>query len=1196
MKIKSIMIDGYGLFHDASLENLPQGLVIISGDNEAGKSTLLGFIRTILFGFPTLKANENLYQPLAGGQHGGRITVSTESQGEVIIERMAGKKGGPVNLLFTRNETRGSEEELKHLLRGFNRTIYKNIYAFSLEELQTLDSLNDDAVRGALYGVGAGTSLTAIPDSMKKLEKNLEGLFKPHGINPLINVKLAELEKTRNELLTAAGEIKTYEDLVRNLQETGRLIEDKKKEDKSSQTLQHRIENYLKLWDQWIILRETEAELNMLPVIVTQFPDDGWIRLKSLKEILESSEKSMERKENDIIGLNTKLGNLIIDELLIAHDGEISGLKDNLKIYTTNIQELPIVQGSLDQKIKDIHRELANLGSDWTEKRVYSIDRSLFTKDEIQQYQESQQTAKSGIERAEDSLSRDRKEYEISQDKEEAITKELQEFQDLQPQMDKKLITAIQDGKQQFASLSKDLPKRHKELDDESDALENTIKEIDPNWNIVNVEAFDCSLPAREKIQVFEDRFSEVKKNILEREKELEFQESHLANIQKERLSDKQSIMQEPIDRNLKRWAIILSAIAIISIGMGWLVLARLLEGGIIGGIFIIFALFVIIKLRERLSFRTILENQLKENLDKIIKKEAGIKETIEEINENLRSSTEAFEQLQHQWERYLEDLSLNPEIKPGTVNLIFSKIEVIKNRIRNIKNLEERINEMETESLEYCKLFDRIPQLPGKITVDSHQSLSIIEGFLEQNKNMEERRQRRNFIAQKLTEQKENSKILEKKFKEAELRYREAVKQQEQVHEEWQAWLSKSGLDSGISPHTALKAMSTINTCIQLIDAKTELERSIEQKENQVKKYLAALEALFAKISREKPALDSISSTIQLLYDEMNKSKLDLENRKNLEEQLTNTSIEMKTLDKDIESYKKEIEKLLREGGAGDEETFRTREALFKKRQALLTGKEEAEREMKLISGISSIDELKEILSRYSKEKIEEENRDLQQKLQEINVDMENSRNILAETRAKLENLASSDEISRLRAREEKLKEEIRVNAKIWGANAVARYLLNKAREKFEKEHQPKVIKEASRFFNTFTGGEYNEIIAPLGEQSLEVMTYKGKRKQPGQLSRASAEQLFLALRFGYMTNYAESSEGLPVIMDDILVNFDPNRSHHTARTIFELAETHQVLFFTCHPEMISIFKKQKADAPVYYIKGGKFVYNGDI
>jgi uncharacterized protein YhaN len=800
------------------------------------------------------------------------------------------------------------------------------------------------------------------------------------------------------------------------------------------------------------------------------------------------------------------------------------------------------------------------------------------------------------VEKTKDALSLAEGEYKMSQEKEEAINKELQEFHDLKPQKDENLISAIQEGKQQFASLSKELPKRRKELEDETSDLENTIKEIDPHWNIVAVESFDCSVPAREKIQTFEERFSEAKKNIFEQEKKLEFQESNLANIQKERFSYKQNIIQKSNDRKLKWSAIILLSMGIIIIEIGWLVFERLLEGGIIGSIFIIFALLMIIKLRERRLSCTILEKKLKEDLDKTMEKEAGIKETIEKIDENLRSSNEFFMQLQHQWEQYLKDLSLNPEIKPGTVNLIFSKIEGIKNRIRNINILKERIKEMETETSAYCKLFDRIPELSGKISIGSDQSLSLIEAFLKQNKSMEERRQKRNNIDQKLTEQKENSKILEEKLNEAYQRHREAIKQKAQVHEEWRAWLSKSGLDPEISPETALSAMITINTCIQLIDTKTELEKSIKQKEKQVEQYRVSVETLFAKISRAKPAPDSISTNIQLIYDEMNKCKLALENEKNLEEQLTNARVEMDILKKDIESHKKEIQKLLREGGAVDEETFRRREKLFKKRQEILTKKENAERAMKLISGISRIDELKEILSQYSKEKLEEENREMQKKIQEINAELENLRNELAETNAKLENLASSEEISRLRAWEEKLKKEIRVNAKIWGTNAIARYLMIKAREKFENEHQPKVIKEASGFFNTFTGGKYRDIIAPLGEQSIEVVTYKGKRKKPEQLSRASAEQLFLALRFGYMTNYAGSSEGLPVIMDDILVNFDPTRSHHTAKTILKLAETHQVLFFTCHPEMISIFKKQKADAPVFYIKGGKFVYNENI
>ena len=71
-------------------------------------------------------------------------------------------------------------------------------------------------------------------------------------------------------------------------------------------------------------------------------------------------------------------------------------------------------------------------------------------------------------------------------------------------------------------------------------------------------------------------------------------------------------------------------------------------------------------------------------------------------------------------------------------------------------------------------------------------------------------------------------------------------------------------------------------------------------------------------------------------------------------------------------------------------------------------------------------------------------------------------------------------------------------------------------------------------------------------------------------QLSRGTAEQLYLALRFGYIRDYATSSVPVPIIFDDILVNFDPARRKHACEAIADLAETCQVLYFTCHPETV--------------------------
>ena len=72
MKIDRVHIDGFGDYGSTSLPPFGKPVTILHGPNEAGKSTLLAFIRMVLFGFPLRGAAEH-FPPLAGGNHGGRI-------------------------------------------------------------------------------------------------------------------------------------------------------------------------------------------------------------------------------------------------------------------------------------------------------------------------------------------------------------------------------------------------------------------------------------------------------------------------------------------------------------------------------------------------------------------------------------------------------------------------------------------------------------------------------------------------------------------------------------------------------------------------------------------------------------------------------------------------------------------------------------------------------------------------------------------------------------------------------------------------------------------------------------------------------------------------------------------------------------------------------------------------------------------
>ena len=62
MRIESLYIDGFGHFTQSAFGPFDAPINIFYGENEAGKTTLLGFIRAILFGFRT-QSHDEFYHP-----------------------------------------------------------------------------------------------------------------------------------------------------------------------------------------------------------------------------------------------------------------------------------------------------------------------------------------------------------------------------------------------------------------------------------------------------------------------------------------------------------------------------------------------------------------------------------------------------------------------------------------------------------------------------------------------------------------------------------------------------------------------------------------------------------------------------------------------------------------------------------------------------------------------------------------------------------------------------------------------------------------------------------------------------------------------------------------------------------------------------------------------------------------------------
>ena len=139
------------------------------------------------------------------------------------------------------------------------------------------------------------------------------------------------------------------------------------------------------------------------------------------------------------------------------------------------------------------------------------------------------------------------------------------------------------------------------------------------------------------------------------------------------------------------------------------------------------------------------------------------------------------------------------------------------------------------------------------------------------------------------------------------------------------------------------------------------------------------------------------------------------------------------------------------------------------------------------------------------------------------------------------------------------------------------ARALLEETRAAVARDHQPPVLREASRWLARLTEGRYASITTAIDEARLEVHDADGTIWNPERLSRGTREQVFLALRLALIRDLGRHDVSLPIVMDDALVNFDDARARSAARVLVEFiaeqSSDRQLLVLTCHEHVARIF-----------------------
>lgn len=142
------------------------------------------------------------------------------------------------------------------------------------------------------------------------------------------------------------------------------------------------------------------------------------------------------------------------------------------------------------------------------------------------------------------------------------------------------------------------------------------------------------------------------------------------------------------------------------------------------------------------------------------------------------------------------------------------------------------------------------------------------------------------------------------------------------------------------------------------------------------------------------------------------------------------------------------------------------------------------------------------------------------------------------------------------------------------YAVSRIASAVLSQVIDAYQKRNQGPLIEWASQRFSVITGGRYTGIVIDFDEerQILKAVRADGKRLSVDELSTGRRDQLFLALRLAAIEQHLENGEPLPVIVDDILIQFDDEAAAATFKVLADLSQRTQVLFLTHHEHLLDV------------------------
>lgn len=1145
MRLRKFTLQSFGHFENVTIKLPGDRLQVIHGQNEAGKSTLLGFIRDILFGF----GDPNSFNPYAIRATRLEGTCQFELANRTLFE-FRRRRFRPEQLSKVVNGELEpiTQLELQNVLGGANASLYRNIFAFGLKELTDGEkTLKDESVQNALHGSGLG-GLAHPQKILDQFAKECEAIFKPGGraARTDIAARLAEIKELREDLRLKVTKTETFLQRQREYDEESAAAEQfasQLAQARQELTRVRRIVKAFPLWQEVQELLQQRNQLGPLPRLDTQA---GVLFRNSIEEA-NRIQAELSKIERDAKFAEADLVHHPEQTEWLSRREEIEKAREQIQSVQDSRRDLPLRQTELETLHKAVQQGIVDVISDWTtdDLQAFHCDARLL--------HQGEELARSKRELDQDRIRLDQRDVELRQQRTE-VEAELEALGELE---EIAALQALVDNHAEYVSIEKDIARLTKEQSKLERQMATQTRKLSPPLPSQVTDIASLPVPPETEILHFQHELESLAQQIKTAELSLAEAEAQCQHAQRELDLVRGSLATIPTRNELQRlrqhrdagWSLIQQKYIANTdpdpAAAEWL-------AGQTEPVELLFA--------NALMQTDTYADSLFDNASLVHKQEqvTSLQQVAEAKRKELEAQHARRAEFEMRWKNLWRQCGLEP-LTPDTMLGWKAQHVALRDLINTTLTLTD---ELKQHTFRRDLLLSKLAAALPHETDDPEIRWSVARQRVERHGRQA---QERKSHQKTLTRVEKNSQQLEKDRRDYEGRLAT-----------WQTaaaeWLARLEFPRDWQPDFALQVIARL--------------QGLREKMSQIPSLQTRIAAMNARIQEFDPFVLKLCQSVapewtiqptdiaaRQLSDRLAKAVATDQRRRELELTIAQLRTRQEDLAEQLAATRTRRLELLQQA------EVETDQAFF----------EVAERNDQLREWDRQIETKRQELARL---RDFEDEAEFNTQLEQCHfVALSSQLEVLERQIAALEEQERGanerkgsakralDELDGSAAAAEIQTKMTQRRAAI--ANAVDRFvplqfaqqLLQQTLQRFEKESQPAMLKEVSSLFSQMTGGRYLRVERPR-DASRPLVVYRNDTDElePDHLSTGTREQLFLAIRLAYVLHYCSRTEPLPIVLDDVLANFDPPRTRRTLETLGQLTDRIQVLLFTCHPHVVTL------------------------